>query len=121
MRPLQVDRRPGAVDDRHPEPGQLVDRPLELGGQLVVLGDARALQHHRHLEVAQALLPAARAARAASPRLDLVGPGHDRERQVARSSALRASGPTTSMSPDATRPGSAWPRGGTMPHVGLWP
>src|SRR5207247_2185030 len=39
----------------------------------------------------------------------------------ARSSALRASGPTTSMSTGACCHGSAWPVRGTMPHVGLWP
>ena len=40
---------------------------------------------------------------------------------MARSSALRAMGPITEMSPWATRPGSACPRGGTIPKVGLWP
>ena len=40
---------------------------------------------------------------------------------ISRSSALRPSGPMTEMSPCASRPGSAWPRGGTMPNVGLWP
>ena len=39
----------------------------------------------------------------------------------ARSSVLRASGPTTSMSTGAPCHGKAWPPRGTMPHVGLWP
>ncbi len=43
------------------------------------------------------------------------------ESPSARSSALRPIGPITEMSPCATRPGRAWPRGGTMPKVGLWP
>jgi hypothetical protein len=43
------------------------------------------------------------------------------ESASARSSALRASGPTTSMSTGAPCQGSAWPSRGTMPQVGLWP
>ena len=38
-----------------------------------------------------------------------------------RSSALRPMGPMTEMSDGASRPGSAWPRGGAMPYVGLCP
>ena len=40
-------------------------------------------------------------------------------RPISRSSALRLSGPITEMSAWDTRPGNAWPRGGTMPQVGL--
>ena len=54
-------------------------------------------------------------------RVDLVGPRHDVEGDLEIVGAPRPWGPMTEMSPCATRPGRAWPRGGTMPQVGLWP
>ena len=42
-------------------------------------------------------------------------------RAISRSTAPRASGPQTLMSPWVTLPLSAWPRVATTPQVGLWP
>ena len=76
-----IDGRARAIVDLRLLPAQKVGQGLEPVLHLASHGDVGRVEHQGHLEVAQPPLPWRREPQLPSRRLDLVGAGHDRQRQ----------------------------------------
>src|SRR5262249_54567491 len=84
-----VDGRPRTLVDLHLLAAEEIAERDETVLHLAIHGEARGVEHERHLEVAQALLLRRPESQLPSRRLDVVGPGHDRQRQLEILAAAR--------------------------------